>query len=64
VEEVFRQLELYHGISRSTASQRLHEIKRLAGLGGDFDVEFDLTGNVYLGQRGELLGSLTDGGGP
>lgn len=64
VEEVFRRLSIYHGISREAASERLHALKRESGLPGDFNVEFDLTGNVLIPDSRDLIGSLTAGGGP
>jgi hypothetical protein len=64
VEEVYRRLAAKHGISRATASARLHALKREGGLPGDFELEFDLTGNVYRPGVREWLGSLTEGSGP
>ena len=60
--EAYRRLEKYHGVSAQVASERLHQIKRAAGLGGADSVTFDLTGNVY-DQFGVWIGSLTQGGG-
>ena len=60
---VFRELERHHGISPKLAGFRLHAIKRAAGREGDANVVFDLTGNVYDPDSGEVLGSLTQGGG-
>jgi len=62
VDEVFQRLSLYHGILPATASERLHLLKRAAGLPGDFELEFDLTGNVYIPGARENIGSLTAGG--
>jgi hypothetical protein len=64
VNEVFRRLERFHGISERTASARLHALKFEAGLPGDAELEFDLTGSVYVLDSREHLGSLTQGGGP
>jgi len=60
-DEVFKRLEKYHGIDSNTASKRLHDIKRSTGRGGADNVVFDLTGNVYDPNTGELLGTLTGG---
>ena len=59
VNEVFRRLELYHGIDPNVASMRLHDIKRQAGMGGADNVLFDLTGNVFHPVTGEWLDTLT-----
>lgn len=59
--EIYRRLERYHGVDSNTASDRLHQIKQQAGLGGADDVRLDLTGNVY-DQAGNWLGSLAQGG--
>ncbi|MEX0781244.1 MAG: hypothetical protein WD557_01245 [Dehalococcoidia bacterium] len=64
VEEIYRRLEVFHGISRATASERLHRIKRSASLPPDFATCFDLTGNAYSSEGGDWLGSLTVGGAP
>ena len=64
VNEVYRRLARFHGIAQVTASERLHALKAEVGLAGDADVEFDLTGNVYLLESREHIGSLTQGGGP
>ena len=61
VEEVYRRLRLYNGISRPTASSRLHKIKRDAG--HNADVLFDRCGGVFAPESREFLGSLTEGGG-
>jgi RHS repeat-associated protein len=62
IEDVFRNLEEYHGISENLASLRLHQIKEASGFGGK-NVVVDMTGNVYNPFTGELIGSLTQGGG-
>lgn len=56
------RLDEFHGINRTTASERLHQIKYEVGRGPADDVLFDLTGNVYDPRTRELLGSLTQGG--
>ena len=62
-DEVFRRLERFHGIGKTVASQRLHELKRKSGRQPNDDVMFDLTGNVYDPATRTWLGSLTEGGG-
>lgn len=62
IEQVYKHLEKYHGISKYLASERLHALKAALGLPADYDLIFDLTGNVY-DTVGNLLGSLTQGGG-
>ena len=62
VNRVFKNLADHHGISRHLASQRLHDLKQALGLPPDYNLIFDLTGNVY-NAAGVLLGSLTQGGG-
>ena len=57
------RLARYHGIDPVLASERLHEIKEAAGLGPADNVLFDRTGNVFDRVSGDLLGSLTEGGG-
>ncbi len=65
VEDIFRRLERHHGISRDTASDRLHQIKDNNKLNGqNRDVKFGRNGDVYDADTGEHLGSLTQGGGP
>lgn len=64
VDEVFLRLRVFHGIPRAVASERLHDIKRRAGFPGDYQCTFDLTGNVFVSQDGECLGTLTQGGAP
>jgi RHS repeat-associated protein len=61
-QEVYRRLEKFHGIDPAKAGDRLHDIKKSAGLGPADNVVFDLTGNVY-DKGGNWLGSLTMGGG-
>ena len=61
-QEVYRRLEKFHGIDPAKAGDRLHDIKKSAGLGPADNVVFDWTGNVY-DKGGNWLGSLTAGGG-
>jgi hypothetical protein len=63
VTEIYRRLELYHGIDPNLASKRLHEIKADAAYAADADLLFDMTGNVYDPDTLEWVGSLTMGGG-
>lgn len=60
---IFGRLEKYHRIDPRTSGLRLHAIKTAAGRGGEANVDFDRTGNVYDPDSGERLGSLTQGGG-
>jgi|SRR6188472_949360 hypothetical protein len=53
-------LQLFHGIERLTATQRLHRIKQRSGLGATDNVVIGRTGDVYHEMSGEHLGSLTD----
>lgn len=62
IEDVYKRLKDFHKIDRDLASKRLHEIKDAARMGRNEDVLFDLTGNVYHPQTGDLLGSMTQGG--
>lgn len=55
-------LQKYCGISRELASKRLHILKEEVGKGGDDNVRFDRSGNVFDPETGDLLGSLTLGG--
>ena len=65
IDDVFSRLGKNHGISRETASERLHEIKRNNTFGGENrDVIFDRSGGVYDKDTGEFLDTLTRGGGP
>jgi RHS repeat-associated protein len=61
-QEVYRRLERFHGVNANVASERLHKIKKAAGLRGADNLIFDLTGNVY-DQSGVWIGSLTQRGG-
>jgi hypothetical protein len=61
-KEITARLEKHHGIDPLLAKARLHVIKPGAGRGGEDNVVFDLTGNIYNPKTGELLGSLTQGG--
>ncbi len=47
------------GISRGEVGERLHDIKRRAGLGPTDDVAIGKTGDVYDERTGERIGSLT-----
>jgi len=58
---IFKHLEKNHGIEPNLASERLHEIKRAAGLRGDENVTFGMSGDVY-DPSGNLIGSLTQAG--
>ena len=60
---IFKRLEQFHGVDRVTASARLHAIKARHGRGGDDNVLFDLTGNVYDPASLRRIGSLTVAGG-
>jgi RHS repeat-associated protein len=62
VTELFRRLQEHHGIDPNLASERLHKIKSIAGLGPADNVIFDLTGGVYHPTTLTFLGSLTTGG--
>ena len=57
--DAFKHLEKYHGVSEAVSSDRLHKIKRSAGLGGADDVIFGRTGDVYNAKTGEHIGNLT-----
>jgi RHS repeat-associated protein len=56
--EVFRRLDMFHGVPQDVASTRLHEIKHNVGRGGADNVLFDLTGGVWDSNTREFLGSL------
>ena len=58
-ERAYNHLGKYHGISRETATDRLHRIKRQSGLSPTDNVVIGRTGDVYE-MNGEHLGSLTD----
>jgi hypothetical protein len=62
IDHVYRHLEKYHGIATHVASNRLHRIKEENGLPADFDLLFDITGNVFRSDDRMYLGSLTAGG--
>ncbi len=62
VQDAFKRLEKYHGIDPILASERLHDIKKFAGLGPADNALIDFTGNVYDPVTLERLGSLTEGG--
>ncbi len=62
IDHVYTHLEKYHGIATHVASNRLHRIKEAMGLPADFDLLFDITGNVYRFDDRTYLGSLTSGG--
>jgi hypothetical protein len=59
---MYKHLEKYHGIPMHVASNRLHRIKEQNGLPADFDLRFDITGNVVRADDRTYLGSLTAGG--
>ena len=59
-QRAYRHLQMYHGISRETAHNRLEKIKRTAGLQPDDDVAIGRTGDVYDMRNQEHIGSLTD----
>ena len=56
-------LAAHRGIDEILASERLHASKAGAGRGVADNVFFDLSGYVYSPESGELIGSLTVGGG-
>ena len=56
--DAFKHLAKYHGVSETQASDRLHKIKKAAGLGGADDVIFGRTGDVYNASTGEHIGNL------
>ena len=58
--EIFRRLELHHGISRHVAGDRLHVIKADELRGPADNVIFDMTGNMFDPATGQWLGSLTE----
>ena len=60
----FQHLERFHGVDPKVASNRLHVLKRQAGLGPADDAIIGRTGDVYNPYTGERLGSLTDPGVP
>jgi hypothetical protein len=62
VNDVFSRLERFHAVDPRLASERLHDIKAATGRGAADNVVFDMTGNVFSPETGELLGSLTEGG--
>ena len=47
IDHLYRHLEKYHGILAHVASTRLHQIKEDNRLSADFDLLFDITGNVF-----------------
>jgi hypothetical protein len=57
--DAFKHYERYHGLSETAASDRLHQIKKSAGLGGADNVIFGRTGDVYNARTGEHIGNLT-----
>jgi hypothetical protein len=58
----FAHVARFNGIPRWLASDRLHAIKRAAGLGGADNVLFDFSGGIWHSETREWLGSLTEGG--
>jgi hypothetical protein len=61
--ELYDHLEDNHGISPTTAGDRLHRIKQQEGYGAADHLIFDHTGNLYDPDTREWVGSLTEGGG-
>ena len=61
-QDAFAHLKKYHGLDPNTASNRLHVIKKDAGLGAADDVVIGRTGDVYDARTGELLDTLTNPG--
>jgi hypothetical protein len=57
-----KHLEQYHGISPELFSERLHDIKKKAGLGGADEVVIGPTGDCFCAKTNEFIGSLTEGG--
>jgi hypothetical protein len=62
INELFRRLERYHGISPVIAGERIHRLKRQLGRGAADNLLFDLTGNAYDPDTLEHVGSLTEEG--
>ena len=62
IDHVYRHLEKYHGIAAHVASNRLHKIKEVNRPPADFDLLFDITGNVFRTDDRTHIGSLTAGG--
>jgi hypothetical protein len=62
IEHVYKHLEKYHGIAAYVSSSRLHEIKEKNRLPADFELLFDITGNVFRADDRCHIGSLTSGG--
>ncbi len=62
IDHVYKHLEKYHGIATHVSSNRLHRIKEENGLAPDFDLLFDITGNVFRSDDRTYIGSLTSGG--
>jgi len=62
VKDAYKHLDDFHGIDSTLASERLHQIKAIEGLGPADNVLIDMTGNVYHSVTLEWLGSLTEGG--
>ena len=56
----FRHLSKFHAVELYEASNRLHQLKQQAGLSPDDNVVIGRTGDVYVEQSGERIGSLTD----
>ena len=57
--DAFKHLEKYHGVNEALSGERLHNIKKSAGLGGADNVIFGRTGDVYNAKTGEHIGNLT-----
>ncbi len=60
VEDAIAHLARYHGIDPWVASNRLHRLKEIAGLGAADNVVIGHTGDVYTEMTAERIGSLTD----
>ena len=59
-QQAFRHLERFHGVDPAVASHRLHRLKQQAGLQANDDVVIGRTGDVYVADTGDRVGSLTD----
>jgi len=57
---LYDQLDAYHGVTPNEASEAIHEIKAAFGLPPDYDLLFDMTGNVYDAATGDWLASITE----
>ena len=61
-KDAFAHLKKNHGLDPAVANNRLHVIKRDAGVGAADDVVIGRTGDVYDARTGELLDTLTNPG--